>query len=240
MGRAADAAYGSPNNCYGTEICNWHKDVAPRYTFGTDIGAPDLEHTGCMVLWGHNPGASWLAQGQRVADARARGASLVVIDPRRAGPAGKADEWLRPRPGTDGALALGLAGVMLKEGWYDRDFVRDWTNGHCLVRDDENRLLTASDLGAKHDGGRYVAWDNAAMAPATMSGTPGAATQRHDWLLEGQVTVDTRSGPVTCRPCSITTNSSAARSRPIESNESPALPRPSCARPPGCCGTPDP
>ena len=50
------------------------------------------------------------------------------------------------RPGTDGALALGIANVMIERGWYDRDFVRDWTNGPLLVRADNGRLLTESDL----------------------------------------------------------------------------------------------
>ena len=126
-------AFGSPNNCYGTEICNWHKDIATTYTYGMNIGTPDWEHAGCALLWGHNPGASWIAQARQVADAHARGAKLVVVDPRRAGAANKADLWLRVRPGTDGALALGIARVVLVEGWYDRDFVRDLTNAPFLV-----------------------------------------------------------------------------------------------------------
>ena len=64
---------------------------------------------------------------------------LIVIDPRHAGLANKADIWLRVRPGTDGALALGLANVMIQHGWYDRDFVRDWSNAPHLVRVDNAR-----------------------------------------------------------------------------------------------------
>ena len=52
------------------------------------------------------------------------------------------------RPGTDGALALGLANVMIERGWYDRDFIREWSNGPLLVRADTGRLLTERDLGA--------------------------------------------------------------------------------------------
>lgn len=43
--------YGSPNTIYATEICNWHKDVASRLTYGTDIGTPDFAHTDCVLLW---------------------------------------------------------------------------------------------------------------------------------------------------------------------------------------------
>ena len=50
---------------------------------------------------------------------------LIVVDPRHVGLANKADVWLRVRPGTDGALALGIANLMIERGWYDRDFIRD-------------------------------------------------------------------------------------------------------------------
>ena len=189
-------AFGSPNNCYGTEICNWHKDVATTYTYGTSIGTPDWENAGCMLLWGHNPGTSWIAQARQVADARARGAKLVVVDPRRAGAANKADLWLRVRPGTDGALALGIARVVLEEGWYDRDFVRDLTNAPYLVHDTESRLLRESDLRPGGAPDRFVVWntrtEHAQVAPrAPLHGAP--------WALEGDFTVQALEGSVRCR-----------------------------------------
>ena len=124
-------AFGSPNWVYATELCNWHKDYARAYTFGVGVPAPDFAHTGCVLLWGQNPSSSWLTHAIGIVAAKARGAKLIVIDPRQAGLAHKADRWLRLRPGTDGALALGVAGVMLDEGWYDHDFMRDWSNGLC-------------------------------------------------------------------------------------------------------------
>ena len=45
-------AFGSPTNCYGTEICNWHKDEAFKFTFGAGIGSPDFDHTGCTSRGG--------------------------------------------------------------------------------------------------------------------------------------------------------------------------------------------
>ena len=209
-------AFGSPNNVYGTEICNWHKDHATRHTFGAGIGTPDLDSAGCVLLWGHNPTGAWLAQGQRVNEAKARGARLVVVDPRRAGLAAKADEWLRVRPGTDGALALGIAGVMIEEGWFDRGFLEDWSNGPFLVVDEEGwsgsrartdglprgRLLAASDLAAGGDPDHPVAWraDEGAPeavdpgAPAGPGPGPGAR-----WALEGSFQVRTAAGEVACR-----------------------------------------
>ena len=95
----------------------------------------------------------------------ARGARLIVIDPRHVGLAGKADIWLRVRPGTDGALALGLAHIMIERGWFDRDFIRDWSNGPLLVRADTGRLLTGRDLTGGDGERRYVAWDEAVGQP---------------------------------------------------------------------------
>ena len=76
-------------------------------------------------LWEHNPSTSLLASATRVAEARARGAKLIVVDPRRIGLAVKADCWLPVRPGTDAAVALAAAGVMIEAGWFDAAFVRD-------------------------------------------------------------------------------------------------------------------
>lgn len=144
--------FGSPNTAYGTEICNWHKDYAHAFTFGRGIASPDFEKTECVVLWGHNPSATWLDHATATAAARARGARLVVVDPRRAGFASRADQWLRVRPGADGLLALGIAGEMIRNGWYDADFMRDWSNGPLLVRADSQRLLRAGDLAVPPPG----------------------------------------------------------------------------------------
>ncbi len=107
-------AYGSPNTIYSTEICNWHKDFASRLTYGTDIGTPDFANTDCIILWGNNPAATWLARSVEIQKALKRGSKLLVIDPRPTLYARRADSWLKVKPGTDQALALGLANLLLK------------------------------------------------------------------------------------------------------------------------------
>ncbi len=134
-------SFGSPNTCNGNEICAWHRENAGSFTTGAGSGMPDYERAGCILLWGFNPSTSWLAAVSAIAAARARGAKLIVVDPRRIGLAVKADHWLPVRPGTDGAVALSIASVMIEHGWFDGDFVRDWTNGPFLVRDDDGTLL---------------------------------------------------------------------------------------------------
>jgi anaerobic selenocysteine-containing dehydrogenase len=144
-------AFGSPNIIYGTEICNWHKDFATRYTFGHDIGTPDFANTDCVLLWGNNPAATWLARTTEIQKAIKRGAKMIVVDPRPTVFARRADQWLRVRPGTDQALALGLANLLIARGTFDRDFIAQWSNGPLLVRDDTGRFLRESDL---RNGGR--------------------------------------------------------------------------------------
>jgi anaerobic selenocysteine-containing dehydrogenase len=193
--------FGSPNMTWGEELCSWHRDYVTAYTFGADIGTPDFPRTGCLLLWGHNPSTSYLAQATEIAEAVARGTTLVVVDPRRAGFAAKADQWLRVRPGTDGALALGLAGAMIASGGYDREFIRDWSNGPFLVRDDTNRFLDASDVDGDGRPGRYVVWDRASARAIVYEAAPGRfAEPVTEPLLEGGVCVATRTGVVACRP----------------------------------------
>lgn len=61
--------FGSPSTIYGTEICNWHKDFATRFTYGYDIGTPDFANTDCVLLWGNNPASTWLARSVEIQNA---------------------------------------------------------------------------------------------------------------------------------------------------------------------------
>lgn len=129
-------AFGSPNYCTYMELCGWGRYFAPLYTFGASVPGlytPDLENAGCILFWGYNPSVARLAHATSTVAAVARGAKLIVVDPRKAGLAAKADHWLRVRPGTDAALALSMTHVMIENGWYDADFVRDWTNAADTV-----------------------------------------------------------------------------------------------------------
>ena len=54
--------FGSPNIIYATEICGWHKNFAHAFTYGRGIGTPDYRNAEVIVLWGHNPARTWLAQ----------------------------------------------------------------------------------------------------------------------------------------------------------------------------------
>src|SRR6266508_3207662 len=197
-------AFGSPNECVSMELCGWGRYLATVYTFGASVPGsymPDLEHAGCILFWGYNPNLARLAHAVATTAALKRGARLIVVDPRRTGPANKADLWLRVRPGTDGALALGIAHVMIERGWYDRDFIRDWTNGPLLVRADNGRLLTESDLSATGSAQRYVAWNESKGCPIQYDpATGGYVGNNVELALFGEFALETLQGRVVCRP----------------------------------------
>lgn len=189
--------FGSPNTCYSTEICNWHKDVAHAFTFGSGMPTPDYQGADLAILWGHNPAKSWLAQSVALADGRARGTSVAVIDPRRSTSALQADHWLRVLPGTDAALALGIAGMVLDRAGHDDDHIREWSNGPLLVRCDNGKFLRAEELVPGLDG--YVAYDELS-GQAVPYDTRYAAATPERFALFGKRTIKTRSGLVECLP----------------------------------------
>lgn len=122
-------ALGSPNYGSHSHLCYVPKIMGQVYTVGKSL-LPDYEESRCIVLWGYNPFHTALPNlGRRILDAKQRGAKLVVIDPVFTELAAKADLFVRPRPGTDGALALGMLNIIIKKGWYDTEFVEKWTYG---------------------------------------------------------------------------------------------------------------
>ena len=124
---------GSPNTFTCSSICNnSHRVLAPVSTLGASFDHlfPDFKNSDRIVVWGSNPATdSPPINLKRILEAKEQGAKVVVIDPLRSYTAEKADEWVGIRPGTDGALALGMAHVLMEKGLYDADFADDWTHG---------------------------------------------------------------------------------------------------------------
>ncbi len=200
--------FGTPNAVTSVELCGWARSLATRYTYGVASlgsaaggGMPDIDNAGCLVLWGYNPSMTRLTHATAAVEALKRGMRLIVIDPRHVGLAAKADVWMRVRPGTDGALALGLANVMIERGWYDRRFLLDWSNAPFLVREDTGRLLVEKDLVAGGGERRHLAWDTRADGPVVHDPARGRYERADiDLALEGEFTVVTAEGEVACRP----------------------------------------
>ena len=91
--------------------------------------ARDVRHSRLIVIWGHNPASTSPHFMPFMREAQRDGAYVVVIDPRRSTTARSADEHLRPRPATDGALALGLMHVLFAEGLHDEAWLRQHSVG---------------------------------------------------------------------------------------------------------------
>jgi anaerobic selenocysteine-containing dehydrogenase len=120
--------FGTPNLSCPFFICNGPRTFNMFLTTG-GVPAPDAENSNCVMLWGINPTETAITRHVKIHDAIKRGAKLIVVDPRTTHFARKADVHLRPRPGSDGALALGLLRVIVDENLFDADFVTKWTVG---------------------------------------------------------------------------------------------------------------
>ena len=132
-------ALGTPNiTSSGALICLGPRKNAGFSTSGT-YGVVDYygeKQPGCLVVWGANPTVSG-ADGElqwHPRQCRQNGSKLIVIDPLKTELAAHADLWLKLRPGTDGALALGIMNVIIRDGLYDKEFVENWTYGFDKLR----------------------------------------------------------------------------------------------------------
>ena len=116
----------------------------------------------CIIVWAQDPQAT-CADGfysHWIVDLKKRGSELIVIDPRCTWLASRAKFWLQLRPGTDGALALGMLNVIMTENLYDARFVEKWTNAPFLVKIDENRLLLENDILKNGSEKKFVVWNS--------------------------------------------------------------------------------
>ena len=89
----------------------------------------DVENAACILVVGRNPMSADPVQWIAIKKAKARGASLIVIDPFRTNAAELADLWLQPKPGTDAAIAMAMMQQMITERRYDAAFVEQWCYG---------------------------------------------------------------------------------------------------------------
>jgi nitrate reductase alpha subunit len=172
---------------------DWYADlpVASPQVFGDQTDVPesgDWWDASYLILWGSNlpvtrtPDAHWMVE------ARYRGQKVVAVSPDYADNVKFADEWLAAQPGTDGALAIAMGHVILKEFFVERqtsafvDYVRRYTDLPFLVTLDERdgrwlpgKFLTEADLGeqSEHAEWKTVVIDETTGAPAVPNGSVG-------------------------------------------------------------------
>jgi nitrate reductase alpha subunit len=173
---------------------DWYADlpVASPQVFGDQTDVPesaDWWDASYLMMWGSNVPVTRTPDAHWMAEARYRGQKVVVVAPDYADNVKFADEWLSAAPGTDGALAMAMGHVILKEFFVDRatdrflDYVLRYTDLPFLVTlepDGEGghrpgRFLTAADLGQPVTQAVFkpAVWDDAAGAPAVPPGSAG-------------------------------------------------------------------
>ena len=122
---------GTPNVLTAGHFCYGPRIATSILTCGTNVVVDYANHPKCIMMWGNNIVISNPDEykGENFSAAYARGAKLIVVDPRLTRVAARADLWLQLRPGTDTALALGMANVIIEEKLYDKEFVETYTHG---------------------------------------------------------------------------------------------------------------
>lgn len=127
---------GSPNYMVMPREEDTHDIATFLMQGGKGPQAFDLENSDLIVSFGCSLFDGWGAPGRMLSAWRGwvkNGPKdktyLVQIDPRASNTASKADQWLAPFPGTEAALALGIAHVIIKEGLYSKEFIKDHTFG---------------------------------------------------------------------------------------------------------------
>ncbi|HVP65384.1 MAG TPA: molybdopterin-dependent oxidoreductase [candidate division Zixibacteria bacterium] len=127
-------AYGTPNSAEPAYAqCKGPRDVAYLLTFGRPVNSPepvDLEESKCIVLIGSHIGENvFTSQVAAFSDGLAKGAKLIVVDPRFSTAASKAHYWLPIKPGTDTALLLAWMNVIITEKLYDKEYLDQYAIG---------------------------------------------------------------------------------------------------------------
>jgi DMSO reductase family type II enzyme molybdopterin subunit len=126
-----------------------------------------------IVVWIGNPSYTRIPEIHFMHEARYRGAKLVVIAPDYNATAVHADLWINPKPETDAALGLAAAQVIVSEGRYDAEYVREQTDLPILVREDSGRFLRHADLSKGGREDRFYVWDEAKGRLAPVPGCQG-------------------------------------------------------------------
>jgi len=113
------------------EICFEGAYEGARYNVGPfpPHELKDWANSKCIVIWGTNKFESSIHSKRVIQEAIDNGAKLIVIDPRKTPYAKVADLYTTIRPGTDGALALGIANEIIQRNIYDHDFVKEHVHG---------------------------------------------------------------------------------------------------------------
>ncbi len=129
-------AWGIDGHNSHTNVCSSSARAGYAFWHGMDRPSPDHANARFILLLSSHleTGHYFNPHAQRIIEAKERGARVCVIDSRLSNTASMADWWLAPWPGSESALLLAMASVLVRERLYDREFVRRWVNWEEYVR----------------------------------------------------------------------------------------------------------
>ena len=194
-------------NLIGATVLDLNTEVGDEQqgaavTFGIPVAsrsADDYFNSDLILIWGGNPAYTQIPNFHFLSEARYHGARVIAISPDFNASAVHADRWVSVRPGTDAALALAMAQVIISEGLLHAGFVREQTDLPFLLRTDTGTFLRESDVrhGGKDDVFYvYDANKNRAVKAPKKTLRLGAIVP----ALEGEYEVQTEGGTVKVKP----------------------------------------
>ena len=124
------ASWGVDGHNSHTNVCSSGGRTGFQFWMGIDRPSPDHAHAKVIYLISAHleSGHYFNPHAQRITQARANGAKVIVLDTRLSNTATHADYWLSPQPGSEAAINLAVANYLIQTRRYDRDFVRRWWN----------------------------------------------------------------------------------------------------------------
>lgn len=123
--------FGTPNYSNHSNLCDVARKASFKAVIGDERPLADFLQSKYILLFGWNPTSAikWVYLPRILTRGIERGARLVVVDPYLSDTAAKAHEWVPIRPSTDGALALAMGHVIVRDGLYDKEFISRWAVG---------------------------------------------------------------------------------------------------------------
>ena len=135
-------AWGIDGHNSHTNVCSASARAGYAFWHGMDRPSPDHANARFILLLSSHleTGHYFNPHAQRIIEAKMRGAKVAVIDSRLSNTASMADYWLSPWPGTEAAILLAIARLLVRERRYDRGFVEKWTNWEEYLREERPDL----------------------------------------------------------------------------------------------------
>ena len=140
-------AWGIDGHNSHTNVCSASARAGYAFWHGMDRPSPDHANARFILLLSSHleTGHYFNPHAQRIIEAKMRGAKVAVIDSRLSNTASMADYWLSPWPGTEAAILLAIARLLVRERRYDRAFVEKWTNWDEYLREERPDLPVTFD-----------------------------------------------------------------------------------------------